>query len=119
MQIGLELTIVPQLQSAADELVTLQQYNQQWTQIRDRATTETERSEAEAAIRQNAGLIEERSKFIQANRPKVEQFYQARTQFVQQQLETALTTRTQLAQHQMQVPKTWVKNISSNSLKNL
>jgi hypothetical protein len=89
LQIGLELTIVPQLQSAADELVTLQQYNQQWTQIRDRATNETERSEAEAAIRQNASLIEERSKFIQSNRPKVEQFYQARTQFVQQQLETA------------------------------
>ena len=30
LQIGLELTIVPQLQTAADELVTIQQYNQQW-----------------------------------------------------------------------------------------
>ena len=89
LQIGLELTIVPQLQSAADELVTLQQYNQQWAQIRDRATSETERSEAEAAIRQNASLIEEKSKFIQTNRPKVEQFYQARTAFVQQELEKA------------------------------
>ena len=89
LQIGLELTIVPQLQSAADELVTLQQYNQQWAQIRDRATTETERSEAEAAIRQNASLIEEKSRFIQSNRPKVEQFYQARTAFVQQELEKA------------------------------
>ena len=89
LQIGLELTIVPQLQSAADELVKLQQYNQQWAQIRDRATSEIERSEAEAAIRNNATLIEEQTKFIQANRPKVEQFYQARTSLVQQELEKA------------------------------
>jgi hypothetical protein len=89
LQIGLELTIVPQLQQSAEELVTLQQYNQQWTQIRDRATTEVERSEAEAAIRQNAELIKEKSSFIQANRPKVEQFYQFRTEQVQKQLESA------------------------------
>ena len=89
LQIGLELTIVPQLQSAADELVTLQQYNQQWTQIRDRATSEVERSEAEAAIRQNAQLIDEKSRFIQSNRPKVQEFYQLRSREVQQRLEQA------------------------------
>lgn len=89
LQIGLELTIVPQLQQAADELVTLQQYNQQWAQIKERATSEIERSEAEAAIRQNAELIQEKSKFIQSNRPKVEEFYQIRGQYVQQQLEQA------------------------------
>ena len=89
LQIGLELTVVPALQSAADELITLQQYNQQWTQIRDRATDEVQRSEAEAAIRQNAALIQEKSEFIKSNRPKVEQFYQVRTQFVQQELEKA------------------------------
>ncbi len=89
LQIGLELTIVPQLQQAADELITLQQYNQQWQQIRDRATSEVERSEAEAAIRQNAQLIDEKSKFIQSNRPKVEEFYQVRSQYVQQELEKA------------------------------
>ena len=89
LQIGLELTIVPQLQTAADELVTLQQYNQQWTQIRDKATSEVERSEAEAAIRQNAQLIEEKSKFIQSNRPKVQEFYDMRTREVQQRLEQA------------------------------
>lgn len=89
LQIGLELTIVPQLQTAADELVTLQQYNQQWTQIRDKATSEVERSEAEAAIRQNAQLIDEKSKFIQSNRPKVQEFYDMRTREVQQRLEQA------------------------------
>ena len=89
LQIGLELTIQPQLQQAADELITLQQYNQQWTQIRDSAQDEVQRSEAEAAIRQNAQLIQEKSKFIQTNRPKVEQFYQARTAFVQEQIEKA------------------------------
>lgn len=89
LQIGLELTIVPQLQAAADELVTLQQYNQQWTQIRDRATSEVERSEAEAAIRQNAELIAEKSRFIQSNRPKVQEFYQIRSREVQQRLEQA------------------------------
>lgn len=89
LQIGLELTVVPALQSAADELITLQQYNQQWMQIRDRATDEVQRSEAEAAIRQNAALIQEKSEFIKSNRPKVEQFYQVRTQFVQQELEKA------------------------------
>lgn len=89
LQIGLELTVVPQLQSAADELVTLQQYNQQWRQIYDSATSEVQRSEAEAAMRQNAKLIEEKSQFIQANRPKVEQFYAHRSNFVRQQLETA------------------------------
>lgn len=89
LQIGLELTIVPQLQQAADELVQLQQYNQKWAQIRDRASTETERAEAEAAIRTNADLIQEKSQFIQSNRPKVEEFYQVRSQYVQQQLEQA------------------------------
>jgi hypothetical protein len=89
LQIGLELTIAPQLQEAADELVTLQQYNQQWSQIRDQATDEVQRSEAEAAIRQNAKLIQEKSQFISTNRPKIEQFYQHRTAFVQEQLEKA------------------------------
>ena len=83
LQIGLELTVVPQLQGAADELITLQQYNQQWEQIRNQATDEIERSRAEAAIRQNSQLIEEKAQFIKSNRPKVEQFYQARSQFVQ------------------------------------
>lgn len=89
LQIGLELTIVPQLQTAADELVTLQQYNQQWTQIYQNATDEVQRSEAEAAIRQNAKLIEEKSQFIKATRPKVESFYQHRSAFVQETLEKA------------------------------
>lgn len=89
LQIGLELTIQPQLQKAADELVTLQQYNQQWKQILDGATDEVQRSEAEAAIRQNAQLIQEKSNFIQTNRPKVQEFYQHRAAFVQDQLEKA------------------------------
>ena len=89
LQIGLELTIQPQLQQAADELVTLQQYNQQWEQIYKSATDEIKRSEAEAAYRQNASLIQEKSEFIKANRPKVEQFFQQRTAFVQQELEKA------------------------------
>ena len=89
LQIGLELTIQPQLETAANELVTLQQYNQQWTQIRDSATDEVQRSEAEAAIRQNSQLIQEKSKFITDNRPKVQEFYQHRSAFVQEQLEKA------------------------------
>jgi hypothetical protein len=89
LQIGLELTIVPQLQTAADELVTIQQYNQQWSQIYQNTTDPTERSRAEAAMRQNAQLIEEKSEFIKANRPKVEQFYQHRSAMVQETLEKA------------------------------
>lgn len=87
LQIGLELTIVPQLQGAADELITLQQYNQKWAQIRNQSTNEIDRSEAEAAIRQNTSLIQEKSQFIQANRPQVEQFLQQRSAYVQEQLE--------------------------------
>jgi len=87
LQIGLELTIAPQLQAMADDLMTLQDYNQQWSQIRDAATDEVQRSEAEAAIRQNTKLIQEKGEFIKANRPKVEQFYQQRSAFVQEQLE--------------------------------
>ena len=89
LQIGLELTIVPQLQTAADELVTIQEYNQQWAQIYQNTTDPTERSRAEAAMRQNAQLIEEKSQFIKANRPKVEQFYQHRSALVQETLEKA------------------------------
>jgi hypothetical protein len=87
LQIGLELTVVPQLQTAADELVTLQQYNQQWQQIYQNATDDIRRSEAEAAIRQNSALIEEKSSFIKANRPRVEQFFEHRSAFVKEQLE--------------------------------
>ena len=89
LQIGLELTIVPQLQTAADELVTLQQYNQQWEQIHQNATDPAERSRAEAAIRQNAQLIQEKSQFIQTNRPNVERFYEHRTARVKESLEQA------------------------------
>ena len=89
LQIGLELTIVPQLQQVADELVTLQQYNQQWQQILNSATDPVSQSEAQAAIAQNQKLIQEKSQFIQTNRPKVDQFYQQRSQFVSQQLEQA------------------------------
>jgi hypothetical protein len=89
LQIGLELTIVPQLQSAADELVTIQEYNQQWQQIYQNATDPAQKSQAEAAIRQNAQLIQEKSEFIKANRPKVEQFYQHRSALVQETLEKA------------------------------
>ena len=78
LQIGLELTIQPQLQQAADDLIKIQGYNQQWKQILESATDEVQRSEAEAAIRQNAALIQEKSEFIKANRPKVEQFYQVK-----------------------------------------
>jgi hypothetical protein len=87
LQIGLELTMVPQLQEAADELVKIQQYNQQWRQIYDNATDEIRRSEAEAAMRQNNELIQEKSQFIQANRPKVQQFFDHRSEVVKQQLE--------------------------------
>jgi hypothetical protein len=89
LQIGLELTIVPQLQTAADELVTIQQYNQQWSQIYQNTTDPAQKSQAEAAMRQNAQLIEEKSEFIKANRPKVEQFYQHRSAMVQETLEKA------------------------------
>jgi hypothetical protein len=89
LQIGLELTIVPQLQTAADELVTLQQYNQQWEQIRQNANDPAERSRAEAAIRQNAQLIQEKSEFIKTNRPNVERFYEHRTARVKESLEQA------------------------------
>jgi hypothetical protein len=89
LQIGLELTVVPQLQKVADELVQIQQYNQQWKQIYDNATDDIRRSEAEAAMRQNNELIQEKSQFIQANRPKVQQFFEQRSEFVKQQLEQA------------------------------
>jgi len=89
LQIGLELTIVPQLQSAADELVTLQGYNQQWQQIFDSTSDEVKRAEAQAAIRQNAQLIQEKAEFLKTNRPKVEQFYAQRTAEVQQRLDQA------------------------------
>jgi hypothetical protein len=89
LQIGLELTIVPQLQTAADELVTLQQYNQQWEQIYHNASDPAQKSQAEAAIRQNAQLIQEKSEFIKSNRPRVEQFYQHRSALVQESLEKA------------------------------
>lgn len=89
LQIGLELTIVPQLQSAADELITIQEYNQQWQQIYQSTNDPTQKSQAEAAMRQNAQLIQEKSEFIKANRPKVEQFYQHRSAMVQETLEKA------------------------------
>ena len=89
LQIGLELTIVPQLQTTAEELVTLQGYNHDWQKILASATDPVQKSEAEAAIRQNAQLIQEKSEFLKANRPKVEQFYAHRAEQVQQRLEQA------------------------------
>ena len=87
LQIGLELTIAPQLQKTAEELVTLQQYNQEWKQILQSATTPAQQAEAQAAIRANEKLIQEKSQYIQTTRPKVDQFYAQRTAFVQQMIE--------------------------------
>lgn len=89
LQIGLEMTVVPQLQSTAEELITLQGYNQQWEQIRASATTPEDRAKAESAIRQNQKLIGEKSEYITANRPKVDWFYQTRANEVSQKLEQA------------------------------
>jgi hypothetical protein len=89
LQIGLEMTVVPQLQNTAEELITLQQYNQQWEQIWANATSPEDKAKAEAAIRQNQNLIEEKSGYIKANRPKVEWFYQNRANEVAQKLEQA------------------------------
>lgn len=89
LQIGLELTIVPQLQEVANELVTIQGFNQQWQQILDTTSDEVKRAEAQAAIRQNAQLIQEKAEFLKTNRPKVEQFYAQRSAEVQQRLEQA------------------------------
>ena len=89
LQIGLEMTVVPQLKATAEELVTLQGYNQQWEQIRANETTPEGRAKAEAAIRQNEALIQEKSQFIKENRPKIDWFYQNRANEVSQQLEKA------------------------------
>ena len=51
LQIGLELTIVPQLQNAADELIQIQEYNQKWQQIYQSTNDPAQRSQAEAAMR--------------------------------------------------------------------
>ena len=87
LQIGLELTIVPQLQKTAEELVTLQQYNQEWKQILQSASTPAQQAEAEAAIRQNDKLIQEKSQFIQTTRPKVDQFFKQRTDYVRSMID--------------------------------
>ena len=87
LHIGLELTIAPQLQTMADELVTLQQWNQQWSQLLSEATDPIEQSKAQAAIKQNDKLIQEKSQFIQTNRPKVNYFLEQRKQYVQNYLE--------------------------------
>ena len=89
LQIGLELTVVPQLQATAEELITLQGYNQKWEQIWTSETTPEGKAKAEAAIRQNQSLIQEKSEYIKANRPKVEWFYQNRANEVSQRLEQA------------------------------
>ena len=122
LQIGMELTIVPQLESAANELVTLQQYNQQWQQIYQNATDEVQRSEAEAAIRQNSKLIQDKSEFIKASRPKVEQFYQQRAAYVQETLEKSrqsftdkeLSNKANFAELRDKIGKEW--KASGNSL---
>jgi hypothetical protein len=89
LQIGLELTIVPQLQNVADELITLQGYNQQWQQILNSTSDEVKKAEAQAAIRQNAELIQEKAEFLKTNRPRVEEFYAQRSAEVQHRLEQA------------------------------
>jgi hypothetical protein len=89
LQIGLEMTVVPQLRTVADELVTLQEYNQKWEQIRDSETTPEGKARAEAAMRQNTALIQEKSQYIKENRPKVEWFYQNRAKEVSAELEKA------------------------------
>jgi hypothetical protein len=77
------------LQTVADELIQIQDYNQKWQQIYQNTDDPAQKSQAEAAIRQNAQLIQEKSEFIKANRPKVEQFYQQRSALVQETLEKA------------------------------
>lgn len=90
LQIGLELTVVPQLENLTQEVVQLHQYNHEWKALLDKATNEEERLEALAGIKQNEKLIKEKSQVIQSTRPKVEQFFKARAEQVGKMLNHAV-----------------------------
>jgi len=87
LTLAMEFTIQPQLQSAYDEIVKTQGYQatfqQQLAQTRDPA----QQARIRASLEQNERYIAQQGDVIRNLKPRVEQFYDARRQQVNQVLE--------------------------------
>jgi len=86
--LAMEFTVQPQLQKAYDEIIKTQGYQttfqQQLAQAQDPAT----RARIQASIQQNERYIAQQSALVNQLKPNVDQFYQLRSQQVQEILET-------------------------------
>jgi hypothetical protein len=86
--LAMEFTVRPQLQKAYDEILKTQSYQttfqQQLAQSRDPAQV----ARIQAAMQQNERYIQQQSATIGQLKPNVDQFYQIRSQQVQQVLES-------------------------------
>ena len=90
LTLALELELVPALQTAAEELVTLQEYQAQWQEYHDRnADNPEEQAKAVAALKKNDALIKEATAFIKDKRPKVNHYFEQRGKQVSHALEEA------------------------------
>ena len=85
--LAMEFTVQPQLQKAYDELLKVQGYQATFQQQLAQAQDPASRARIQANINQNERYMQQQSALINQLKPKVDQFYQLRSQQVNEILE--------------------------------
>ena len=86
--LAMEFTVRPQLQRAYDEIIKTQGYQSTFQQQLASTQDPAQRARIEASIQQNEKYMQQQGQVINQLKPNLDQFYQIRTQQVNEILET-------------------------------
>lgn len=86
--LAMEFTVRPQLQKAYDEIIKVQQYQNVFKQQLAQTQDPSQQAQIQANMQQNQAYLEKVSATVNQLKPRVEQFYQMRSNQVREVLET-------------------------------
>jgi ribosomal protein S16 len=86
--LAMEFTVRPQLQKAYDEIIKVQQYQNVFKQQLAQTQDPAQQAQIQANMQQNQQYLEKVSHTVNQLKPRVEQFYQMRSNQVREILET-------------------------------
>lgn len=86
--LAMEFTVRPQLQKAYDEIIKVQQYQNVFKQQLAQTQDPAQQAQIQANMQQNQQYLEKISHTVNQLKPRVEQFYQMRSNQVREVLET-------------------------------
>lgn len=86
--LAMEFTVRPQLQKAYDEIIKVQQYQNVFKQQLAQTQDPAQQAQIQASMQQNQQYLEKIGATVNQLKPRVEQFYQMRSNQVREVLET-------------------------------